>query len=444
MIAKINGLDGAYLGIEFDPKDLETLKKKIEEMKGEIQERNPFKALISSIRDYSKAADSESKKKALSNMFESATGAIDLVKGSLDAVVSGMDKMGIAMDDNTQAILGDIGGILDGASQISQGIATGNPLSVIQGSIGLLSSAFDLFNSRDRKAEKQIKKHQQAIKDLENAYKQLEWQIDKALGSDVYEGQMQAIHNMESQRQHLQGMWEAEESKKKTDHDKVRDYKEQYAELGRQIEDMYDAISKDILQTDAKDFAGSLGDSLVEAFKKGEDASKAFKTTVNEVLQNAVVNQLKKRFLEQQLQGALDQLESNMGYWNGDDFVFDGLTDAEIESFKQRVQAAANNFNQALGIYSDLFKDIMGEEDADTSLTGAVKGVTEETASIVAGQMNAIRINQLEATVVLRQSLLQLNTIAANTQYNRYLVKIDRIISLLESSGNTLRSQGLS
>lgn len=444
LIAKINGLDGAYLGIEFDPKDLETLKRKIEEMKGEIQERNPFKALISSIKDYSKAADSESKKKALSNMFESATGAIDLVKGSLDAVVSGMDKMGIAMDDNTQAILGDIGGILDGASQISQGIATGNPLSVIQGSIGLLSSAFDLFNSRDRKAEKQIKKHQQAIKDLENAYKQLEWQIDKALGADVYEGQMQAIHNMEAQRQHLQQMWEAEESKKKTDHDRVRDFKEQYADLGRQIEDMYDSISKDILQTDAKDFAGSLGDSLVEAFKKGEDASKAFETTVNEVLQNAVVNQLKKRFLEQQLQGALDQLESNMGYWNGDDFVFDGLTDAEIEAFKRKVQAAANNYNQALGIYSDLFKDITGDEDADTSLTGAVKGVTEETASIVAGQMNAIRINQLEATAVLRQSLQQLNMIAANTQYNRYLVKIDRIISLLEKSGDSLRSQGLS
>lgn len=444
LIAKINGLDGAYLGIEFDPKDLETLKKKIEEMKGEIQERNPFKALISSIKEYSKAADGESKKKALSNMFESATGAIDLVKGSLDAVVSGMDKMGIAMDDNTQAILGDIGGILDGASQISQGIATGNPLSVIQGSIGLLSSAFDLFNSRDRKAEKQIKKHQQAIKDLENAYKQLEWQINKALGADVYEGQMQAIHNMEAQQRHLQQMWEAEESKKKTDHDRVRDFKEQYADLGRQIEDMYDSISKDILQTDAKDFAGSLGDSLVEAFKKGEDASKAFETTVNEVLQNAVVNQLKKRFLEQQLQGALDQLESNMGYWNGDDFVFDGLTDAEIEAFKRKVQAAANNYNQALGIYSDLFKDITGDEDADTSLTGAVKGVTEETASIVAGQMNAIRINQLEATAVLRQSLQQLNMIAANTQYNRYLVKIDRIISMLEKSGDSLRSQGLS
>ena len=237
-------------------------------------------------------------------------------------------------------------------------------------------------------------------------------------------------------------MWREEESKKKTDNDKMRDYKEQYADLTRQIEDMYEAISKDILQTDAKDFAGTLGDSLVEAFKKGEDASKAFEETVNEVLQNAIVNQLKKKFLEQQLQGALDQLELSMGYWNGDDFIFDGLTDEEIAAFKRKVESAANNFNQALGIYKDLFKDIV--EDKDDSLTGAVRGVTEETASIVAGQMNAIRINQLEATQVMRQSLQQLNMIAANTQYNRYLVKIDRIISLLESSDSSLRSQGLS
>lgn len=444
LIAKINNLDGTYLGIEFSPKDLEALKKKIEEMKDEVQERNPFKALISSIKDYSKAADDESKKKALSNMFESASGAIDLVKGSLDAVVSGMDKMGIAMDENTQAILDDLGGILDGAGQVAQGIATGNPLSVIQGSIGFLSSAFDLFNARDRRAEKQIKKHQAAIKDLENAYKQLEWQINKALGGDVYSGQMQAIRNMEEQRKHLQGMWKAEEGKKKTDRNKVKEYKEQYAELNRQIEDMYAEISKDILQTDAKGFAGTLGDALVDAFKRGENASKAFETTVNEVLQNAVVNQLKKKFLEKQLQGALDQLEKSMGHWSGDNFIFEGLTDSEIAAFKNKVQSAADNFNQALDIYSDLFKDIMGEGDADTSLTGAVKGVTEETASILAGQMNAIRINQLEATAVLRQSLQQLNMIAANTQYNRYLAKIDHIISLLEKSGDSLRSQGLS
>lgn len=444
LIDKINGLDGAYLGIEFDPKDLETLKNKISEMQDEIQERNPFKALVSSIKEYGKASDDESKKKSLTNMFESASSAIDLVGGTLDAVTSGLEKMGVTMDEETQAIIGDLGGILDGASQVATGIATGNPLSIIQGSIGLLSSAFDLFNTRDRKAEKQIKAHKKALEQLQSAYAQLEWQIEKALGGDVYSGQMQAIRNMEQQRQHLQEMWEAEESKKKTDGDKVNEYKEQYAELGRQIEDMYDEISKDILQTDAVDFAGTLGDALVEAFKQGEDAATAFENTVNQVLQNAIVNQLKKKFLEKQLQGALDDLYNSMGYQSGDNFIFDGLTDEEIADFKRRVQAAANNFNEALGIYSDIFKDLNIEEP-DDSLTGAVKGVSEETASILAGQVNAIRINQLEATSILRQSLQTLNTIAANTAYNRYLLNILSEIKLLKStSDGSLRSQGLS
>ena len=413
-------------------------------MKEEIQERNPFKSLVSSIKDYGKAADDEGKKKALTNMFESASGAIDLIGGTLDAVTNGLEKMGVTMDEETQAIMGDIGGILDGASQLASGIATGNPLSIIQGSIGLLTSAFDLFNSKDRKAEKQIKKHQEAISQLEKAYTQLSWAIDKALGCDVYKNQQAAIRNIKEQQEHLRASWEAEISKKKTDWDRVDDFKEQYAELERQIADMYDEISNDLLQTTASDFATQLADGLTTAFKAGEDSAKAFEDTVNTVLQNIVVNQLKKKFLEQQLQGALDQLEGSMGYWNGDEFIFDGLTDAEIAAFKAKVQAAANNYEQALGIYSDLFKDLNIEE-SDDSLTGAVKGVSEETASLVAGQMNAIRINQLETTSILRQQLQTLNTIAANTAYNRYLARIERIITILENnSGDSLRSQGLS
>ena len=444
LIDKINNLDGAYLGIEFDPKDLEALKNKIEEMKSEIQERNPFKSLVSSIKDYGKAADDESKKKALTNMFESASGAIDLIGGTLDAVTNGLEKMGVTMDEETQAIVDDIGGIIEGAGQLASGIATGNPLSIIQGSIGLLTSAFDLFNSKDRKAEKQIKKHQEAISQLEKAYTQLSWAIDKALGGDVYKHQQAAIRNMKEQQEHLRASWEAEISKKKTDWDRVDDFKEQYAELERQIADMYDEISNDLLQTTASDFATQLADGLTTAFKAGEDSAKAFEDTVNTVLQNIVVNQLKKKFLEQQLQGALDQLEGSMGYWNGDNFVFDGLTDAEIAAFKAKVQAAANNYEQALGIYSDLFKDL-NIDDSEDSLTGAVKGVSEETASLVAGQMNAIRINQLETTSILRQQLQTLNTIAQNTAYNRYLANILSEIKAMQSSmGDSLRSQGLS
>lgn len=445
LIDKINNLDGAYLGIEFDPKDLETLKNKIKEMQNEIRERNPFKSLISSIKEYGKAADDESKKKALTNMFESASGAIDLVGGAFDAVTSGLEKMGVTMDEQTQAIIGDIGGILDGAGQVASGIATGNPLSIIQGSVGLLSSAFDLFNSRDRKAEKSIKRHQEAIDKLKASYEQLEWAVDKALDTEVYSNQMGLIHNMEQQQEHLRGMIRDEESKKKTDNGKIQDYQNQIAELDRQIQDMYDEIANDILQTNAKDFASTLADSLTEAFKAGEDAANAFEQTVNEVLQNAIVNQLKKKFLENQLQSALDSLYTDMGYWSGDNFIFDGLTDAEIADFKAKVQAAANNYNQALDVYKDLFKDLEIDDDSEDSLTGAVKGVTEETADIIAGQMNAIRINQMEATQVLRQSLQALNTIANNTAYNRLLQDIlSAVRELQRPSGDSLRSQGLS
>lgn len=450
LIAKIEGMK-ATIGVDLNPQDLKALTDQLNKARSEVEKRNPFTALgaawkrLKEATKDGKGLGSDEAKKATKDVATAVSGSIDLINGTFNAVTNGLQKMGVSMDEETQAILGDIGGIMDGASQVAQGIATGNPLSVIQGSIGLLSSAFDLFNSRDRKAEKQIKKHQKAIKQLENAYKQLEWQIGKALGGEVYKNQQAAIRNMKEQQEHLKASWEAEESKKKTDHDRVNDFKEQYAELGRQIEDMIDEISNDLLQTTAKDFASDLGDALVEAFSKGEDAAKAMETNVNSVLKNLVVNQLKKKFLENQLQGALDKLEKDMGYWNGDDFVFDGLTQTEIDRFKSAVGAASSNFNQALKQYEEIFKD-MGLDDTDESLTGAVKGVSEETANILAGQMNAIRINQLDANEVLRQSLQALNTIAVNTAYNKYLSRIERIITIMESNqgGNALRSQGLS
>lgn len=450
LIAKIEGMK-ATIGVDLNPQDLKALTDQLNKARSEVEKRNPFTALgaawkrLKEATKDGKGLGSDEAKKATKDVATAVSGSIDLINGTFNAVTNGLQKMGVSMDEETQAILGDISGIMDGASQVAQGIATGNPLSVIQGSIGLLSSAFDLFNSRDRKAEKQIKKHQNAIKQLENAYKQLEWQIGKALGGEVYKNQQAAIRNMKEQQEHLKASWEAEERKKKTDHDRVNDFKEQYAELGRQIEDMIDEISNDLLQTTAKDFANDLGDALVEAFGKGEDAAKAMETTVNSVLKNLVLNQLKKNFLDTQLQGALDQLKKDMGYWNGDDFVFDGLTQAEIDRFKSAVGAASSNFNQALKQYEEIFKD-MGLDDTDESLTGAAKGISEESANILAGQMNAIRINQLDTNEVLRQSLQALNTIAINTAYNKYLSRIERIITIMESNqgGNALRSQGLS
>lgn len=447
----VKGADAAFADLLKDGSTyLDYLRRKKQELQGKIDmgidTGNSMQILDAAIaKEESGKSSSDLLRESLKDTFSSVSGTLDLVGGAFDSVVGSLDKFGVKMDEETQQILGDIGGILDGASQLSQGIETGNPLSIVQGSIGLLSSTFDLFNSRDRKAQKSIKKHKEDIERLERAYKQLEWQINRALGGEVYANQKAAIRNMQQQQAHLRGMIEDEKSKKHTDWGDIEKYQEQIAELDRNIQDMLDEISKDILQTTAKDMANELGDALVEAFSKGEDAAEAFEKTVNEVLKKAVLNQLKKRFLETQLQGALDQLEKSMGYWNGDDFIFDGLTDYEINQFKSRVQGIANTFNQAMGAYSDIFKDLdLGEEDDDT-LTGAVKGVSEETASIIGGQMNAIRLNQVEVATILRQQLTVLSDIQRNTSYNRHLETIMNDIREMKNTSkeDSLRSQGL-
>lgn len=431
---------------------LDYLKRKKQELQGKINmginTGNSMQVLDAAIKQAeSGKSKSDMMRESLKDTFSSAASSISFVKGCFDSVTDGIKKMGVSMDDETEQIMGDIGGMMDGAAQFAEGYATMNPMQMIQGTVGFLSSAFDLFNSRDRKAEKSIKKHKEAIEDLKTAYEQLEWAVDKALGGEVYTNQKAMIQNMKEQQEHLRRMINDENSKKHTDSGKIKEYKNQIAELDRQIQDMYDSIAQDILQTDAKTFADTLGDALVEAFGKGEDAAKAFDTTVNDILKNAVLNQLKKNFLERQLQGALDKLQADMGYWNGDTFVFDGLTDAEKAAFKNQVKGITAGFEEAMKVYEDLFKDVTDDAtEADTSLTGSVKGVSEETASQVSGQMNAIRINQMEATDILRQQLAALSTIARNTAYNFHLAKLDRIVTLLESSASdaSLRSQGLS
>lgn len=439
----------------FNPIDLTNVRNKLNEAKAVLVQDNPFKQLGISLKSIFNDAGEDSKdsankvKKNWKNLATSTEKCFEFVN---DAVGS-CDFLKDAIGDVGATAISSMATCAAVAISVATAIKTAEKASVV---LAIISAALavlqavanvvkSIFGNQDAKIEKNIQKHADAVRDLENAYTQLSWAIDKALGSDVYKNQQAAISNMEAQKAHLKEMWESEESKKKTDSGKVADYKEQYAQLERDIQDMLDEIANDIVQTDAKTFADELGDALVNAFSKGEDAAKAFDDVVNNVLKNAVLNQLKKRFLEQQLQGALDGLEQSMGYWNGDDFIFDGLTDTEISNFKNKVASITSNFNQALGIYSDLFKDI-GGVDTDTSLTGAVKGVSEETASLVAGQMNAMRINQLEAISIMRQQLAALSMIANNTAYNYHLAKLERIVSLLENdmSGNTLRSKGLS
>ena len=379
-------------------------------------------------------------KEGLKDTFSSVSSTIDFVGGTFDSVVGGMKKMGITMDEETEHVLGDISDIMGSASQLSQGIATGNPLSIIQGSVGLISGVFDLFNTRDRKAERSIKEHEKAVTRLGRAYAQLQHQVNKALGETVYQNQSAMIRNLRQQQVEMRGMIEDEKSKKKTDWDRIEEWEEKIAAASREIEDIIADITKSITQTDAKSAADELGEALINAFEGGTSAAKAFDKVSGDILRNAVINALKLQFLEQPLQNAIKRLQRDMGFDEEGNGSFDGLTEAEQKRFRDSVAKAGANFAEAFKVYEDLFNEL-NEKDPST-LSGAIKGASQESIDLLAGQANAVRMNQVTSLDLLRQQLTRLSNIDANVGViaSRLLAILNRLTAPADDG---LRGQGI-
>lgn len=211
--------------------------------------------------------------------------------------------------------------------------------------------------------------------------------------------------------------------------------------------------AKEQIKGVVSELAGSLGsslrDALVGAFREGEDAAAAFGDSVEKVLED-ILSQL---IFNQVFSAQFDQLQKEMvasadtmaggdGSWTDDFGRFFGKAEELTKLFNDGLtaaQAAASGYG--LDIFAKT-KDAPGSKEKPNSLSGAIKGVTEETASILAGQINAIRISQAEGLQINRGQLLAMTEIAANTRYNRYLESIDAGIKTLVNS-DVLRSKGL-
>ncbi|MFY9159686.1 tape measure protein [Aquirufa ecclesiirivi] len=193
------------------------------------------------------------------------------------------------------------------------------------------------------------------------------------------------------------------------------------------------------------ELAGSLGtslrDSLVGAFKDGSDAAQAFGDSVSKVLED-IMSQM---IFDEVFKGKFDELTKEMeasmnengdGSWIDDFGRFFANADSLWKNFATGIEQAKS---AASGYGVDIFKKNPKDLDSSNSLSGSIKGLSEETGSIIAGQMNAIRINQAESLMTVKAQLMQLSVIAVNTSY---LKQIRDDISAI-NSGNSLRSKGI-
>lgn len=379
---------------------------------------------------------SQSKGAAYKEVFAGIGGSIDMISTAFDTVVAGIKKMGVSMDEETETILNDVSNVISGVGSIATGIATGNPLQILQGAMQTIPAIIDLFNSQDRNARRSIKRHEEAIKKLGNTYNQLQHVVDNALGESVYAGQNDMIKNLRSQQAEIKGEISDIKGMKKPDKEAIAELEEEYAELERQIADIYKNIAESITGTSARDLAAELQSALVGAFEAGEDAADAFGDVVDDVLGNAVANALKLKLLEEPLQQAINALVRDMGFNADGTGTFDGLTEEEQQAFRDKVEGAAANYKDAMAVYKDLFEDI----ENPTSLSGAIKGASQESIDLLAGQTNAVRVNQVKNIELVREQLFYISRIDSNVA-----VISGRLLSILNKlTGNSddLRAAG--
>ncbi|WP_461080090.1 tape measure protein [Spirosoma flavus] len=232
--------------------------------------------------------------------------------------------------------------------------------------------------------------------------------------------------------------------------DKTKELIQSTLDWKKQIDEAKVAI-KDIVKSLVGDLGGKLGNSLVEAFKLGQDAAVAFKGTLEEILEDFTAKLIYSKVLMPYLEKFGDEVAESLGP-NGDGRIDDD-TARLYEKAPQIIKATNDLLQQAMDGAKQMGFDILKNKNlapntgsGPNSATNAIRGVTEETAGLLLGQFNAFRIGQADATIVMRQQLLSLNNIETNTarleRTNELLSSVDNRLKNLESN-DPLRGIGI-
>lgn len=183
----------------------------------------------------------------------------------------------------------------------------------------------------------------------------------------------------------------------------------------------------------------SLADSIMEGLLAGKRGIEDFADTFEELMKKALINSMMVKSIQPQIDDFM-----NVFYNASNDE--NGLTPSDVENLKLYFGVISSRASKSVEDMEALFPDLFDTADKVNSLSGSIKGVTEETAGLLAGQMNAIRMNQAHALTLMDNQLSELSEIASNTRYNKKLDLLVDIKNILQSgksnSTNASRAAG--
>lgn len=350
-------------------------------------------------KDFDDATDDAGKKAKANGVIQAQIGLFDAISKSagdanevIGALASSFSQLGIG-GDGLQDTLKGVMGAVDGLGSIAKGIASGNPVDIVTGSISLLTSAINLFSHKDKDLQKKIDKYKVQLNSLGQAYQQLQRDVTNAVGENIYTDQQSQIDNLIKQQGVLSQMRDAESAKKKADKDKIQEFQNQIDAIPGQIEDIKLAISQNLIQTTFRDLSNSLADAFTDAFAAGEDAAGRFDDVFDKVIANAIKNSLKLKILDPIVKKFTDDLTKYAQDNNNSIIGFD------FNSYKDQLKAAGDLFSAGLKGSEDFFKGA-GADSSSSAVNKGITQITSDQANALEGIMRG-QYDQQKKTVAL-------------------------------------------
>lgn len=340
------------------------------------------------------------------------------IQAALDAQLTGEIKLSLA---TSQRLADEQAITREKYKQIEAGLKTaqGNRQSILSQIDSDLESVQQKLGGRYSAAYKRnASNYYNALLELKQHFGDLDWLESVGAHPLIASGDQQATERYQVFYERLLALARQEE---------------QWKEQQKQLAD-------DLIGSSAQ----SLADSWVEAFRQGEEATWDFAKNFEDVMRQAIVNGFSDTLIAAQINPIFDKFRQKVMDFLAGEVELDQVITPELE---QQVEQTAEKIKQLSPQLRDILEKLGLEVDNTSAqtLSASIRGVSEQTASLVAGQMNAIRTQQVKSMEVFSQSLSALVSIESNTRYNRYLESIDRRLAAggASSGGSALRAAGL-
>lgn len=270
----------------------------------------------------------------------------------------------------------------------------------------------------------QLSESAENVKKLQEEYAKLEQQLKRTYDSAQYELQRQKIENLKKREKELTAAIEAmeEADEKEYDADQMAAYKQQLADVRAQILDAQDELVENLTQTTVPEIEEAITDALVNAFAAGAtdaEIDKTIEDVVNELMKKAALHMLQTQYLAPYIEQWYEEFNQAMS-----DYVLDS---EEEQMLRDHMQEYTEEFKEKMRMWNEIFGE--SGETANT-LSGAIKGASQESIDLLAGYTNATRIIEQSQLEVLTRQLSYIASIDA---------RLERAVAILETMNRTDR-----